>query len=521
MRSNSIYERDTTSFFGGVHLWSDLSLTALQSAREQLSKLHLGMSQDSLLEIASNVMRISQREKALSPAATRMLSHWQEELEELIKSSCGISCSWTFKDTVVVPTQKVMSTFLLKSNDCKLSEVRYSFDVPQGWAVDEAAASLPVLKERNVARDFEVFIGDNATLTVPKTVANYNPLESEQEIVFLARFMVNGKAVSMTVRPRFDVAPFQTVTISPKVTRISTEQLNAGKRFEFTVKNFASRKVAGRISVQAPSGWLAESATYVIPTEDGSASGVLVVKPPRDVKWGEYKLRFKSEWAWDEATVKVFDVKLDKNIELGIIKSYDNTLEAAAEELGLRYKLLDAEDLERDLSAYNTIVVDIRAYLVRDDLKRNNQNLLEYVKSGGNLVVLYQKDQDWKSAYAPYPIQVTRKRVSVEEAPVKILHPEHPLFNAPNKITAEDWVGWIQERGVYYPDGVASEYTQLLSSNDPDEQPLTTGYLVANYGKGSYIYTSYVWYRQLKEYNAGAFRCFINMIAYPHHRATP
>ncbi len=521
MRSNSIYERDTTSFFGGVHLWSDLSLTALQSAREQLSKLHLGMSQDSLLEIASNVMRISQREKALSPAATRMSSHWQEELEELIKYSCRISCSWTFKDSVVVPTQKVMSTFLLKSNDCKLSEVRYSFDVPQGWAVNEAAASLPILKERNVARDFEVFIGDNATFTLPKAVAYYNPLESEQEVALHVRFLVNGKAVSMTVRPKFDVAPFQTITISPKVTRISSEQLNAGKRFEFTLKNFASRKVAGRISVQAPSGWLAESATYVIPTEDGSASGALVVKPPRDVKWGEYKLRFKSEWAWDEATVKVFDVKLDKNIELGIIKSYDNTLEAAAEELGLRYKLLDAEDLERDLSAYNTIVVDIRAYLVRDDLKRNNQNLLEYVKSGGNLVVLYQKDQDWKSAYAPYPIQVTRKRVSVEEAPVKILHPEHPLFNAPNKITAEDWVGWIQERGVYYPDGVASEYTQLLSSNDPDEQPLTTGYLVANYGKGSYIYTSYVWYRQLKEYNAGAFRCFINMIAYPNHRATP
>jgi hypothetical protein len=145
--------------------------------------------------------------------------------------------------------------------------------------------------------------------------------------------------------------------------------------------------------------------------------------------------------------------------------------------------------------------------------------LLEYVRKGGNLVVFYQKDQDWKSEYAPYPMRVTRKRVSVEEAPVKILHPTHPLFNSPNAITDEDWQGWIQERGVYFPDDVAAEYTKLLSSNDPDEPPLTTGYLVANVGKGSYIYTSYVWYRQLKEYNPGAFRCFINMIAYPHYRA--
>jgi hypothetical protein len=81
----------------------------------------------------------------------------------------------------------------------------------------------------------------------------------------------------------------------------------------------------------------------------------------------------------------------------------------------------------------------------------------------------------------------------------------------------------MQERGVYFPDNVPPPYTQLLSSNDPDEPALTTGYLVANYGSGSYIYTSYVWYRQLKEYNAGAWRNFINMICYPNHRkkATP
>lgn len=519
MRSNSIYERDTTSFFGGINLWSDPSLASLQTAREQLSKLHPGMHRDSLLDIASNVLKAGQRKILFSTVALRMLSHWQEEMQGLLKHTCGISYSWRFKDSIAVPTQKVQSTFLLKSNECILSDLKYSFDLPQGWTVKEALAIAP--KGQILIRDLEVILGDDATLTLPKTVASYSSLEAEQEVVLHANFLINGKAVSVGVRPKFDVAPFQTIAVSPKVTRMSAEQRNAGKKFHFEVKSFAPRKSAGRISVQVPAGWFAESTTYVIPKEDSSAGGEVVVKPPPDVKPGEYKLRVKSELAWDDIIVRVFDVNVDKNIELGIIKSYDNTLEAAAEELGPRYKLLGSKDLEGDLSRYTTIVIDIRAYLVREDLKKNNERLLEYARNGGNLVVMYQKDQDWKSEYAPYPMQVSRRRVSVEEAPIRILHPEHPLFNSPNKITEEDWEGWIQERGVYYPDGVATEYTKLLSSNDPDEQPLSTGYLVANYGKGSYIYTSYVWYRQLKEFNAGAFRCFINMIAYPHHRATP
>ncbi len=113
---------------------------------------------------------------------------------------------------------------------------------------------------------------------------------------------------------------------------------------------------------------------------------------------------------------------------------------------------------------------------------------------------------------------MTRQRVSVEEAPVRVLEPRHPLFTSPNTINAGDWAGWIQERGVYFPGSVSQEYTRLLSSNDPDEPELDTGYLCANYGRGSYIYTSYVWYRQLKEMHSGAFRCFANMISYPKYR---
>jgi hypothetical protein len=102
----------------------------------------------------------------------------------------------------------------------------------------------------------------------------------------------------------------------------------------------------------------------------------------------------------------------------------------------------------------------------------------------------------------------------VEEAPVSILLPGHPILTSPNAIGPGDWQGWKQERGLYFPGDVPPQYQRLLACADPDEEPLTTGLLVAQVGTGAYIYTSYVWYRQLKEEHPGAFRCFANMISY-------
>ncbi len=521
MRANSMYGRDTTTFLGGIDVWRDPRLASLQNSKALLSRLHPEMSRDSVLEIASQIMRLSARKMQLSFIAQRVLSHWQENLEALVTRLCGIHAAWEFADTVVVPTQKVNSTLILRATECKLSEFRYSVTVPQGWAVNENAEAVPVPYKGVLTKGFDVIVGDNATLTLPKPVAQYNSLESEQTVALHAHVLANGKPITLTLRPRFDVAPFQVMTVTPKVARFSSDEAKRGKKFSFLLTNHAPRKSAGRISVQMPPGWLSERASYEIQGEDGSATGQLTIQPPKDVKPGEYRLRVKSEYAWDDITARVFDVNVEKGITVGIIKSYDTTLETAVEELGLNYKLLGPADLEKDLSSFTTIVVDIRAYLVRDDLKKNNHRLLDYVYKGGHLVVMYHKDQEWKPEYAPFPIKLSRRRVTVEEAPVQVLQPEHPLFNHPNKITEQDWEGWIQERGVYFPGELAKEYVHLLSSSDPDEPPLTTGYLLAHHGAGSYIYTSYVWYRQLKEFNAGAFRCYVNMISYPKYRSAP
>lgn len=521
MRSNSLYDRDSTTFFGGIDYWVDPALAPLQSIREQLDRISPDTSLDHLLPALSLVLgRVDSLAATGKFGATgmRILSHWRESIEHLVSQLCGVQISFVLSDSVLVARQKVRGTLDITAS-CAISGVRQSFDAPEGWVVNEAMDPAPKMTPRHFSRDFEVVVGEAPAFTLPATTAIYNSIDTRQDIVAHVAYVLNGYRFTASVRPRFDVAPVQTLTVVPTVTWAGAGSQQRERVFQYRVKNFRPHKIAGKVAVELPPGWRGESSAYVIGKEDEEAVGRIVVSPPSTVSDGSYTLRFKTEYAASEVTVNVFDVQVPRNLQLGIIKSYDNTLETVAGELGVQYRMLDSTDLQRgDLSRYSTIVVDIRAYLVREDLTSQNQRLLEYARNGGNLVVMYQRDQEWKPEYAPYPFQVSRKRVTVEEAPVTILEPLHSLMNKPNAITKDAWRGWIQERGVYFPSNVAPEYTHLLSSSDPDEPPLTTGYLTASYGKGSYIYTSYVWYRQLKEANPGAYRCFANMISHPSFR---
>jgi hypothetical protein len=191
-------------------------------------------------------------------------------------------------------------------------------------------------------------------------------------------------------------------------------------------------------------------------------------------------------------------------------------LSGALRDLRVRCDTLnDAALANGDLSPYQTIIVDMRAYLVRVTLREHNRRLIDWVRRGGNLVVMYQRDAEWKGEYAPYPFSVSRQRVTMEDAPVTALLPEHPLLRWPNAITSRDWDGWKQERSVYLPVDVPPVYERLISTHDPDEPDADTGYLCASDGTGSYIYTTYVWYRQLKDRHPGALRCLANMVSYP------
>jgi hypothetical protein len=169
-------------------------------------------------------------------------------------------------------------------------------------------------------------------------------------------------------------------------------------------------------------------------------------------------------------------------------------------------------------------VVGIRASEVRPDFAANNNRLLDWVRSGGNLIVQYQRPAFAQQNLAPFPMNMTdtqrtaagsTSRVVDENAPVTILEPANPVFNFPNKITEADFSGWIQERNLYNWVTFDRQYIPLLESHDAGEQPNNGGTVMAHIGKGTYIYTSYSWFRQLPAGVPGAYRIFANLLSLP------
>jgi hypothetical protein len=199
--------------------------------------------------------------------------------------------------------------------------------------------------------------------------------------------------------------------------------------------------------------------------------------------------------------------------------SGDDGPEALAQ-LGVNVKMLTEADLiSGDLSLYDTIILGIRVYEVRDDVIANNKRLLDYVEQGGTLIVQYNKTEFTRGQFAPFPVSMGGNlRVTDERAPVTVLVPDHPLFNFPNKIASDDWNGWVQERGLYFLSEWDARYTPLLSSADEGGAQLKGGQLIAQHGKGHYIFTGYAWFRQLPAGVPGAYRMFANMISWPKRK---
>ena len=214
--------------------------------------------------------------------------------------------------------------------------------------------------------------------------------------------------------------------------------------------------------------------------------------------------------------VSVVRLQLPQNYTVGYIMGAGDDIPTVLRQAGLSLKMISTDELATgDLSKYNAIVLGIRAYDVSEDVKKNNARLLSFVEKGGTLVVQYNSGvgEFTNGHYAPYPLELSRDRVSVEQAPVEILDPKDLVFNDPNEITQADFDGWVQERGLYFAKSWGGKFVPLLRSNDPGEAPLDGGLVRAWYGKGTYIYTGYAFFRQLPYGVPGALRLFVNLLS--------
>jgi LmbE family N-acetylglucosaminyl deacetylase len=220
--------------------------------------------------------------------------------------------------------------------------------------------------------------------------------------------------------------------------------------------------------------------------------------------------------------VRYSDAIVARDLRVGYVPSFDHTLENSLAALGVAAQMLTETKLSAEtLADLDAVIIDNRGYEAHPWLVAANEKLMQFVRDGGTLLVFYHKDNEWnpdekrnRPQLAPLPILLGGERITEEDAPVHFRHPRHPLLNFPNRITQADFGDWVQERGLYYPKEWDPQYTMLFSSHDTGEKPLYGGLLVAPYGKGHYMFTSMVWYRQLRAGLPGAYRMFANMISY-------
>jgi hypothetical protein len=170
---------------------------------------------------------------------------------------------------------------------------------------------------------------------------------------------------------------------------------------------------------------------------------------------------------------------------------------------------------EGNLNEFSTIVMGVRAYNTNDLLSIYNKRLMAYVENGGNLIVQYNTNSfagPFKGDIGPFPFKISRNRITQENAPIKLLEPNHPILNTPNKINEKDFENWVQERSIYEATEADQRYTSLIGMNDPNEKETRGSLITCAYGKGHYTYTGLVFFRQLPAGNTGAYRLFVNLI---------
>jgi hypothetical protein len=211
------------------------------------------------------------------------------------------------------------------------------------------------------------------------------------------------------------------------------------------------------------------------------------------------------------------DVKTAPNLRVGYVMGSGDDVPASLENLGVKPSFLSPADIATgDLSKFDVLLLGVRTYAVRDDLRTYNSRILEYVKNGGVVVVQYNTPE-FDHNFGPYPYTMTSnpEEVTDEASKVDILAPANPVFNWPNKINEKDFGGWVEERGSKWMKSWDPQYQALIETHDEGQEPQKGGLLYAKYGKGIYIYNALAFYRQLPEGVPGAYRIFANMISLP------
>lgn len=326
--------------------------------------------------------------------------------------------------------------------------------------------------------------------------------------------------------PEGFVTPDQPVALFPT---------NGSREIHLTIKAGVPDFTA-KLVVDLPGGWRAvpDTLDLHIPLEGGQAPVTIEVFPPEQpevvsvnfhlLRDGMVLSKAIQDIRYDHipdqhvllpSTMKLVHVDLQvRGREIGYIAGAGDQVPACLEEAGYRVTLLEDSDLNvQNLKRFDAVLIGIRAYNTRKTLKYYQDELASYIREGGTVVAQYNTSRGLVCDPGPLPLQLSRDRVTLESADISFLHPEHPALHMPNEIGPADFDGWVQERGLYFPDKWDGAFTPLLAAGDPGEEKSEGLLLVAPYGKGYFVYTGISFFRQLPAGVPGAYRLLANLLA--------
>ncbi|MEO5619123.1 MAG: PIG-L family deacetylase, partial [Candidatus Eisenbacteria bacterium] len=331
-----------------------------------------------------------------------------------------------------------------------------------------------------------------------------------------------------------DIVPAATLALDQGVYLFATR---APRAIDVTVRS-GDVAVTGDLKLELPAGWAASPASIPVRCAPGRPDTTLRFKvtPPAGASSGTVQAFIESGFGQRlnrqkltldyphlslQTLLPVAEARLIRTDlairgrSIGYVMGSGDQVPEALRQMGFQVSLVTDDDLDRgDLARFETLVIGVRAYNTRPRLLAGQKRLLDWVEKGGRLVMQYQTaDNAFQDRLGPFPFRISRDRVTVEEAPVTVLKPALPLMNVPNKIGANDFTGWIQERGLYFANPFDKAYETPLSSRDPGEPARDGGLLLAKHGRGTFIYTGYAWFRQLPAGVPGAWRLFANLVS--------
>lgn len=549
----------------------------IQSAADIALSNYDALGQSKIITPLIEGLKAIKREKEFTGGPKRLafiLDQKEKEFSEVIRRASGISVDALADKETVVPGEDLAATvkvFFSNSENLKVKEIK--LNVPDGWTIsktEEPKPANPFRRETsNKSEYFNVKVAGGAKATEPywledprdgniyrwKTDENQTfpfqlPLVSANVLIEIGGVEINinqpvqyrfADDIRGEIRRDLNVVPALSVNFDKKLLIVPNSEKAQTRRVVMSLTNHSSKPASGVVGLNIVGmeridwQYAISSRTFNLKTKGEKTAITFDVTIPAKTKIGEYRIYAQAMigealvtneintlsyphiqthrfYTRAETRVEVLDLKTAP-VKIGYITGSGDRVADAIRQMNFDLEMLGENDLTSgDLSRFDVIVVGIRAAQVRADFVANHQRLLDYVSKGGTLLVQYQPPS--YQNLLPFPAAIGA-RVVDENAKVTLLEPAHPVFNFPNKITDEDFKNWIQERNLNAFTTFDAKYMPLLESHDINEPENKGGLVVAEIGKGKYIYSSYAFFRQLPAGVPGAYRLFANLLSSP------